>query len=85
MSEHFIPFEGGASTTAGKLLALNPSSVSAIYSEWDKRSKQNTLCILLNSRQVIRVLEEDAPGALEDLGLGELANNWVLNLETDIG
>jgi hypothetical protein len=84
MSEHFIPFEGGASTTAGKLLALNPASVSAIYSEWDKRHKQNTMCILLNSRQVIRVLEEDVPETLEQLGLGEMAGHWVLDLERDI-
>jgi len=39
-------------------------SMAAVYSEWDKRSKQNTLCILLNSRQVIRVFEADAPSAL---------------------
>jgi hypothetical protein len=81
----FLPFEGGASSPSGKLLAINPQSVAAVYSEWDKRSKQNTLCILLNSRQVIRVFEADAPSALEDLGLGQYADNWVLNLETDIG
>jgi hypothetical protein len=43
------------------------------------------LVILLNSNRIIWVYEQDAPGALEDLGLGQYADNWVLNLETDIG
>jgi hypothetical protein len=36
MTEHFLPFKSGATTTSGKLLAINPASVSAIYSQWQE-------------------------------------------------
>jgi hypothetical protein len=85
MRNHFIPFSGGASGPAGKLIAVAPANVSAIYSQWDKTHKQSVLCILLNSSQVIKVYEQDAPSALEDLGLGQFADSWVLDLETDLG
>jgi hypothetical protein len=40
--------------------------------------------ILLNSNRTIRVYEEDAPSTLEDLGLSECSDSWVLDLAEDI-
>jgi hypothetical protein len=70
---------------AGLLLALNPTSVAYIGSYYSKKLGQNMLRIGLNNRHDILVHEEDADGVLEALGLGEYKDDWVLDLEKDIG
>jgi hypothetical protein len=85
MSDHFIPFKGTTTSTAGKLLAINPASVVAIFSEWSKSRKQYVLVIALINNRRIAVSEEDAPQTLEDLGLGQFSDSWVLDLVEDLG
>lgn len=85
MADHFIPFPGGVTLTGGKLLALNPSSVAVIYSAWSKEFKEYQLIVYLNNGKPIKIREDDAAAALDDLGLGEFADNWVLNLAKDLG
>jgi hypothetical protein len=85
MSDHFIPFPGGVTSTGGKLLALNPSSVAAIYSRWSKEFKEFQLILYLINDKQIKIRADDAAAALDDLGLGEFADNWVLNLAEDLG
>jgi len=84
MSDHFIPFRGGADGPAGLLLAINPHSVSHISSVWDKRAQQNILRIHLNNGRHISVFEADVNDTLEALGLDEFVEDWVLNLEKDL-
>jgi hypothetical protein len=85
MSEHFLAFSGGVTATGGKLLAVNPSSISAIFSMWSKEYKEYVLTLLLINGRQIRIRESDVAHALEELGLSEYTEGWVLNLETDIG
>ena len=86
MSKHFVPFSGGvAATQAGKLLAVNPSAITAIFSAWSKEYKEYQLILLLVSNRQIRIRESDAESALEDLGLGQFSGDWVLDLAKDLG
>jgi hypothetical protein len=85
VSDHFIPFAGGGTATGGKLLAINPSSVAAINSAWSKEHKEYMLILALNNNKQIKIRESDASAALEELGLGEYADSWVLNLAEEMG
>ena len=85
MSEHFIPLRGGAEGPAGLLLAVAPANVSHISSVWSKEFKQNLLRIHLANGRFISVFESDVQDTLEALGLEEFTEDWVLNLERDIG
>ena len=82
---NFIPFKGGVTATGGKLLAVNPGSVAAVYSAWSKEQRGYVLVLLLNNDRQIRIREEDAPAALEELGLSQFADSWILNLAEDLG
>jgi hypothetical protein len=83
--EHFVDFQGGVSTATGaKLLAVNPASVAAIYSEWHDKLREHILVLYLNSGNRLAIREEDADSALRDLGLGYLRGHYVLDLERDL-
>jgi hypothetical protein len=84
VADHFIPFAGGVTALGGKLLAINPASVAAIYSAWSKEHKEYELILSLNNTRLIKIRESDAAAALEELGLPELAENWILNLAEDL-
>jgi hypothetical protein len=84
MSDHFIPFAGGVTATGGKLLAINPASVAAIYSAWSKEHKEYMLVLALNDGKLIKIREHDAAAALEELGLGQFTDSWILNLAEDL-
>jgi len=81
---NFIPFKGGVTATGGKLLWVNENSVAAGFSMWSKEYKEYMLVLLLNNNRQIRIREDDAPAALEELGLGEYSDSWILNLEADL-
>jgi hypothetical protein len=85
MSENFLPFAGGVTATGGKLLAINPASVAAIYSAWSKEHREYQLILILNNNKQIKIRQDDAPAALEELGLDEFADSWILNLAEDLG
>ena len=85
MSKDFIPFRGGADGPAGLLLAINPQSVSHITSVYDKKLSQNILRIHLNNGRHILVFEAGAADVLERLGLDEFVEDWVFDLERDLG
>jgi hypothetical protein len=85
MSDHFIPFKGGVTATGGKLLWVNQNSIAAGFSVWSKEYKEYMLVLLLNNDRQIRIREDDVPTALEELGLGEYADSWILNLAEDLG
>ena len=84
MTEHFLPFKSGATTTSSKLLAINLASVSAIYSPWQEDLGQHVLVLHLNSNRLIKVYEEDVVAVLKDLGLSEYTDSWVLDLAEDL-
>ena len=60
--------------------------MDAVSSMFDKKLNQNVLLLHMSSRATIKVLEEDVESVLEDLGLaGEYADDWVLDLQKDLG
>jgi hypothetical protein len=85
MGDHFVSLRGGADGPAGLLLAIAPAHITHISSCFDKRERVNMLRLHLANGRVIGVYEPHANDVLEVLGLGELTNDWVLNLEKDIG
>jgi hypothetical protein len=80
-----LPLRGGADGPSGLLLGLNVNSIAYVSSAWDKNLKQNVLRIHLNNGHYIRVFESDAVETLETLGLNEFVEDWVLDLEKDLG
>jgi hypothetical protein len=80
-----LSIRGGADGPAGLMLGINPASISYVSSCWDKGLEQNVLRIHLNNGHYIRVFERDVATVLETLGLNEFVEDWVLNLERDIG
>ena len=84
-AKHFLPLRGGAQGPAGLLLAVNPDNISHISSCWSKEFKQSMLLLYLNNGRRIGIFEEDANSVLEALGLSEYVEDWVLNLEKDVG
>lgn len=67
-----------------KMLGINKMSVAAIFSMWSKEFKEHQLVLLFNNNRQIRVRAEDAPAALEELGLSQFTDSWILNLAEDL-
>jgi hypothetical protein len=82
---HFIALRGGADGPAGLLLAVNPASISHISSAWSKEYRQSMLRLHLNNGRQIGLFEEGANDVLEALGLSEFVEDWVLDLNKDVG
>jgi hypothetical protein len=85
VGSHFVAFRGGADGPAGLLLAINPSSISHISSYYDKKRRENMLRLHLVNGRTVAVFESDAENVLEKLGLEQYVNDWVYNLEKDVG
>jgi len=80
-----LPLRGGADGPSGLLLGINPGSISYVASFYDTKTAQNLLRLHMNNGRVIEVFESDAATVLEALGLGEFVEDWVLDLEKDLG
>ena len=80
-----LPLRGGADGPSGLLLGINPASISYVASFYDTKLSQSLLRLHMNNSRVIEVFESDAATVLEALGLGEFVEDWVLNLEKDLG
>jgi hypothetical protein len=78
------PFRRPADGPAGLMLALNTDMITCITSVWDKKLAQNVLHIHLVNTKYIKIYEDDVPGVLETLGLGEFVDDWTLNLMKDL-
>jgi hypothetical protein len=59
--------------------------VAYVSSVFDKKAGQSILRLHLNNGRTVAVYEADAPEVLEKLRLREFAEDWVLDLEKDIG